>query len=279
MPIADLRIGIEPSTRIDDFDAYVVEQAARGCDFVVAPVYDCPALPAKIQGQEKPARPLRVSDARVKTPRHGHHKLWSRWHSEPVKCVLLPTTLFVPNEKQYPVLRRDDQQWCKKWMEYNVTITVREIADKLPSHLELIDYVKYVRYLSRSLPQGTNEERAASEYWDIIQTPLQPLMSNLDSSTYEVFEQDSCKYIQYEEKLQYVHIVAVSVVMVFGAGRGPLVNRSINASRRAGVDIKLYALEKNPNLFVTLELHNVTIWDNKVELVYADMRKWEPVEK
>jgi protein arginine N-methyltransferase 5 len=42
-----------------------------------------------------------------------------------------------------------------------------------------------------------------------------------------------------------------SVVCVAGAGRGPLVARCLAASQRAKRKIVLYAVEKNPNAYVT----------------------------
>ena len=36
-------------------------------------------------------------------------------------------------------------------------------------------------------------------YADFLQAPLQPLMDDLGSMTYEVFERDPVKYNQYEE--------------------------------------------------------------------------------
>lgn len=42
------------------------------------------------------------------------------------------------------------------------------------------------------------------------------------------------------------------VVMYFGAGRGPLIRRSLKAAQRAKAKIKVIALDKNPNAIVTL---------------------------
>lgn len=36
-------------------------------------------------------------------------------------------------------------------------------------------------------------------YFDYLQAPLQPLMDDLGSATYDVFERDPVKYRQYEE--------------------------------------------------------------------------------
>jgi len=37
-------------------------------------------------------------------------------------------------------------------------------------------------------------EQFSKGYEDYLQTPLQPLMDNLESQTYEVFEKDPVKY-------------------------------------------------------------------------------------
>ena len=39
--------------------------------------------------------------------------------------------------------------------------------------------------------------------------------------------------------------------MVVGAGRGPLVTRSLQAADKATRNVRIYAVEKNPNAFVT----------------------------
>lgn len=41
------------------------------------------------------------------------------------------------------------------------------------------------------------------------------------------------------------------VLMVLGAGRGPLVNASLRAARQADRKLRVYAVEKNPNAVVT----------------------------
>ncbi|OMP12339.1 Protein arginine N-methyltransferase PRMT5 [Corchorus capsularis] len=65
-----------------------------------------------------------------------------------------------------------------------------------------------------------------------------PLMDNLEAQTYETFEKDSVKYIQYQraickallDRVPDADISAVTtVLMVVGAGRGPLVRASLQA--------------------------------------------------
>lgn len=44
-------------------------------------------------------------------------------------------------------------------------------------------------------------ERFARGYEDYLQCPLQPLMDNLESQTYEIFEKDPFKYNQYQNAI------------------------------------------------------------------------------
>ena len=115
-------------------------------------------------------------------------------------------------------------------------------------------------------------------YRDYLQAPLQPLMDNLESVTYETFEKDASKYIQYEEAVRCALLDLVregdeGSVMVVGAGRGPLVRASLRASERANRNIKVYAVEKNPNAVVTLQ-HLVAKegWGDRVQIFPGDMR-------
>ena len=69
-----------------------------------------------------------------------------------------------------------------------------------------------------------------------LQAPLQPLQDNLENSTYETFERDTIKYTKYEEAIRQAlcdmaPTTEVVVIMVVGAGRGPLVRASLQASR------------------------------------------------
>lgn len=41
----------------------------------------------------------------------------------------------------------------------------------------------------------------AQGFEDYLQIPLQPLMDNLDSNTYEVFEKDPVKYREYQRAI------------------------------------------------------------------------------
>jgi len=67
--------------------------------------------------------------------------------------------------------------------------------------------------------------------------------------------------------------------MVLGAGRGPLVKASLRASERAKREIKVWAVEKNPNAVVTLLNLKRDEWGSKVTVVSSDMRDWKGGEK
>ena len=65
-------------------------------------------------------------------------------------------------------------------------------------------------------------------------------------------------------------------VLYFGAGRGPLIRKTLLAAKRANVfnRVRVIALDKNPNAIITLR--NMIVDENlkdKVQLISGDMRK------
>lgn len=157
-------------------------------------------------------------------------------------------------------------------------------------------HLSYIRHLQKKQPPRTILERFGAGYQDYLQAPLQPLTDNLESITYEVFEKDPVKYDSYERAIaQALRDWAEQrkptsgpdgrvVVAVVGAGRGPLVTRALQASQAVGVEIELWAVEKNPNAYILLQRHNHEDWHNRVNLVKSDMRSWrgplrEPVRQ
>ncbi|KAE8391913.1 PRMT5 arginine-N-methyltransferase-domain-containing protein [Aspergillus alliaceus] len=154
-------------------------------------------------------------------------------------------------------------------------------------HYDPTPHLSYIRNLQQRQPARTAIERFGVGYQDYLQAPLQPLTVNLESITYEVFEKDPIKYEWYEraiakalrdwqeQKKPTSNPDGRVVVAVVGAGRGPLVTRALKASAETGVDIDLWAVEKNPNAFVLLQRHNKNFWGGKVTLVQSDMRSWK----
>ena len=93
--------------------------------------------------------------------------------------------------------------------------------------------------------QISPKDRFESPYYDFLQAPLQPLMDNLESETYETFEKDPIKYEQYEAAilaaLQDTPPTKQTVLMVVGAGRGPLVRAAIRATKESQRHVRIYA--------------------------------------
>jgi len=105
------------------------------------------------------------------------------------------------------------------------------------------------------------------------------LMDNLESQTYETFEKDPIKYKMYQEAVYKALMErhaegTTAIVMVVGAGRGPLVRASLAAAKSANRTIKVYAVEKNPNAVVTLKALQQSEWQGQVTVVDSDMRDW-----
>lgn len=237
----------------------------------------------------------------------------SRWHSEPVHLLTIDISVFLKNQKGYPVLSKAHQSLIAKIMRLRTPpwILLCDVGpipgiekgddtetnqSEYPSlsqvtsakkHHDPTPHLSYVRNLQQRQPQRTPIERFGVGYQDYLQAPLQPLTVNLESITYEVFEKDPIKYEWYERAIEKAlrdwaeqkkptsHPDGKVTLAVVGAGRGPLVTRALKASAQAGVEIDLWAVEKNQNAFVLLQRHQRTLWDFKVNLVKSDMRSWK----
>jgi protein arginine N-methyltransferase 5 len=109
-------------------------------------------------------------------------------------------------------------------------------------------------------------------------------MDNLESQTYEVFERDPIKYRNYQEAVYKALVERIpanvtAVVMVVGAGRGPLVHASLVAAEQANRNIRVYAVEKNPNAVVTLKSRKEAEGWSNVTVIDCDMRDWKATEE
>lgn len=182
------------------------------------------------------------------------------WAAEPVKALFLPASVFVTNAKGYPVMNRLLQGIVRDFCRYNVQCIVQGIDAGLHAAGGPAAYAQYIQHLYKTRPQNNAAHDFTSGYEDYLQAPLQPLMDNLESSTYEIFETDPVKYQQYEKAIYHALLdivpidraaTQVVVIMVVGAGRGPLVNCSLRAAHDAGRLVKVYAVEKNQNACIS----------------------------
>jgi len=145
-------------------------------------------------------------------------------------------------------------------------------------------YVLYLQHIANTLGKPNHVEKWYMGFQDKLQYPLQPLRDNLESLTYEQFEKDPAKYLLYEDAIRAALVDKAKgkstmqmIVMVVGAGRGPLVHAALNASRATGVAVRVFAVEKNPGCVMRLfhigdfDSH----WRKAVVVVGQDMRTWD----
>lgn len=197
-----------------------------------------------------------------------------------MKYVIVPGNVFINNNQGYPVLPK-----------HYKTLLVSLFRNKVRIILSQPDIAfqqrDYVARLFQSLPQLSQAESFGHTHRDCLQMPLQPLSDNLESETYEMFEQDPVKYSQYQEAVfkfltqrSNAGRQAPFYIMVVGAGRGPLVEASLVAGERANVEVRVWAVEKNPNAIHTLRhrRRSEQRWQN-VEVIPEDMRVWQAPRK
>ncbi|KAA0158583.1 hypothetical protein FNF31_05334 [Cafeteria roenbergensis] len=179
-----------------------------------------------------------------------------RWLGEPVKALVIPTWVFVTNRRGFSVLPRAHQAVVQSFMRHKAQIVVTGRPGGVPdgngiSTTVYAPYLEYLSHLASKLPEFTDKDDFEEPYYDYLQAPLQPLMDNLESSTYETFERDPIKYELYGEAVRRALLDrpadSETVLMVVGAGRGPLVRRSLAAAAASGRTLRVYAVEKNPN--------------------------------
>ena len=150
---------------------------------------------------------------------------------------------------------------------------------------------EYLSFLFRRQPSLTPTELLEAPYLDYLQSPLQPLQDNLESQTYETFERDAIKYDVYQEAIRTALLEWTDhegneakpiVIMVVGAGRGPLVTAALSAAKQAERDVRVYAVEKNPNAVIHMQCRaRVENWNHlsPVHIVHGDMRCWQAPEQ
>ncbi|CAG9783121.1 unnamed protein product [Diatraea saccharalis] len=232
-------------------------------------------------------------------------KMLKRWLGEPVKAIVVPTSIFHNNKKGYPVLSRAHQELVVRMVEHEAQVIVSG------ARRHNIEY--YVQYLYRIWKRRPNQAddpmlSYARGWEDYLQIPLQPLADNLDTHTYNVFEKDPIKYDQYQKAIAKALLAlqknpilnleqktvigncilkneqidqsdcnsddkSTITVMVLGAGRGPLVRATLNAADITNSKVKIIAVEKNPCAVVVLAAQVREVWRGRdVVVIPGDMR-------
>lgn len=205
----------------------------------------------------------------------------SRWLGEPVEFLILSTRLFHRNSANYPILSKQHQALIGRFVQRNVHFVLR--GDVEDHNLRL--YVEYLRHLASKFYRVD----VMAGFEELLEIPLQPLFDNLDAYTYEVFEKDPVKYKLYQRAIEQAMLdkgEAASkenrelVVMVVGAGRGPLIRAALNAMENTGRRARIVVVEKNQNAINTLSALVQELWPDKPITVWQrDMRELELPEK
>lgn len=154
---------------------------------------------------------------------------------------------------------------------------------KNDTECDLSLYVRYLSFLGKKLYVRDTMTEFVQGFEDFLQNPLQPLTEHLETNIYEIFEKDGVKYNTYYNAIlkavQSLPVDRVPVVMVVGAGRGPLVQAVLNVSITLDRKLKVYAVEKNPFAINTLVHRCKTEWADQVTLIKEDMRSYQPPEQ
>lgn len=231
-----------------------------------------------------------------------------RWMGEPVRLVIVKRhhfTILAGEKDQRPALSYLRQDFLTQTILAN-SLKVGLVLDPNPSrHIGRQNYsiANCIDYLDRFYEQLVRRNNDSLRPYDNdLLLPLQPLSSNLTSDTYATFEKDKRKYQKYKsamvEALKYVEDMYGAIrpknrpviLMVLGAGRGPLVDCFIKAIEELSYKskVKIFALDKNTSSVVALRHKLNTSWRNRgtgdgnlieIEVVESDMRAWDPQVK
>ncbi|KAL9657800.1 hypothetical protein ABK040_013138 [Willaertia magna] len=214
----------------------------------------------------------------------------SVWLSENVRSIILQSDIFI-NHSNDDTLKLPNYftQFLKKCFKFETQFilnTNNAISEKQQVEKRI---KKIIFSIFENTSPLTKVEVFCKSFRDYLQQPLQPLIDNLDSQVYETFERDPQKYKLYEDAIHKALIDLQKykpreenkpfIVMVVGAGRGPLVKATLRASRSSNVPVQIYAVEKNPNALTTLLYYKKFCWQNEnVTIIQQDMRVWNPPE-
>lgn len=208
-----------------------------------------------------------------------------RWFSEPVQFLSISSSYsFIEGDDGKPAVRKFEEIFLKKF------IFKQPIFLILYTDLNLVhEHVSYLKPVYQALTTEPNEEdiditaRFSISHYDTLLEPLEPLYSNLDDCTYTTFQQDSVKYLKYEQaveaRLRDYHVMIGEMnFLIVGAGKGGLIQSCLRAlsnfknSENVDIKVNLIAVEKNNSAVIYLNYLNETIWNNQVQIIRNDIR-------
>lgn len=205
-----------------------------------------------------------------------------RWLGEPVEFLIISTRLFLRNSANYPTLSKAHQDLIGCFVRKDVYFILKGNVEDRSLHL----YVEYLKHLASKFYRV----ELMTGFEELLEIPLQPLYDNLDTYTYEVFEKDPVKYKLYQQAIEAAlidkvpHIENVAgnelIIMIVGAGRGPLIRAALNAIENTQRQAKILVVEKNQNAINTLSALVQEMWPTKpIQVIQTDMRELVLTEK
>jgi protein arginine N-methyltransferase 5 len=208
----------------------------------------------------------------------------NRWFAEPISCVLISSSIFLINNKGYPVLSKPNQQVLHIFQAKSPILLLHGL-EKAPGHVDPASYLQYLDYIMvKNQPEMSTIGKFGARYNDVLLPPLQPLHNNLDDFTYNIFEQDEVKYDLYGKAIncalsELSHLSKINIAIV-GAGKGGLVEAAFNTVQMLQLHTKCHitAIEKNNSAVVYLDQRNHLNWNSSVQILNMDMRQWSPKE-
>lgn len=216
-----------------------------------------------------------------------------RWTGESVRILLIDADIFdqSPLQDPTPYLNSSYRKFLENLIKANSFMLSFAIKTRQTRDIE--NHLKYLRFMTEKIID--NHEDELTIWNDNMLLPLQPLSSNLHSGTYQVFEMDRTKYDTYHlailKALRYIvdkfgEKRKQFVLMVLGAGRGPLVDSMIEALQKLeedfnGLKFIIYALDKNSSSVRSLLYKQRNKWIHRegyyeIEIIESDMRVWDP---
>lgn len=204
-----------------------------------------------------------------------------RWISEAIGLLIIPHSCFVNNGNNFPVLTTQQRKVIGAICQEHPKCHLAVEASGSDTPQRIRNYRAYLR--------DTYKNNVEKQIESKLLYPLQPLFDNLETAIYQSFETDPSKYKLYQRAIEAALIDKVLesekekkrlVLCVLGAGRGPLVRASVNASKNTGRKLKIIIVEKNPNAIVTLSALIELMWQQEdITLISEDMRNVQLEEK
>ncbi|CEP61555.1 protein arginine N-methyltransferase LALA0_S03e05490g [Lachancea lanzarotensis] len=221
-----------------------------------------------------------------------------RWLAEPVTCLLVSSSIFATNQYNYPVLNKFNQQIIFEFQKINGSsqtklselCVILHGVEKYGFQVKggEVAYLEYINYLlkrgDKLILANPNMHKFSEPR---LMPPLDPFSTDISNAVYHTFEQDRTKYQMYGKAIKRALKRLITdgimgskrdsplVVLIAGAGRGPLVDEAYTAIMELRVPhYRIIALEKSSRAALYLQKRKHEYWKDSVELVKDDACSW-----